>query len=229
MARRASGSLALCYLPCPCAAPVVPYRSDAEHPTQRLARSGDPLRGGHLRYPARRTLAWRRASRTAGPSTSGGRFVCRLVGSHSKPQVRAISPLPCLPAAGRAQLVQRTAQRRGGIPVKCWGWVMFYFREAGAGVAACLEMLQGLTDAGLPHPCRAPHQTRRVPRRGLLRSDRERCGQDHRLRPARRGPGQHAVVEASEEGASFREIGPVELKGVSGVVRSIPPIRRTAR
>lgn len=81
MARRASGSLALCYLPCPCAAPVVPYRSDAEHPTQRLARSGDSLRGGHLRYPARRTLAWHRASRTAGPSTSGGRFVCWLVGS----------------------------------------------------------------------------------------------------------------------------------------------------
>jgi hypothetical protein len=26
--------------PVPCAAPVVPYRSDAEHPTQRLARSG---------------------------------------------------------------------------------------------------------------------------------------------------------------------------------------------
>lgn len=67
--------------PVPCAAPVVPYRSDAEHPTQRLARSGDSLRGGHLRYPARRTLAWRRASRTAGPSTSGGRFVCWLVGS----------------------------------------------------------------------------------------------------------------------------------------------------
>jgi class 3 adenylate cyclase len=32
-----------------------------------------------------------------------------------------------------------------------------------------------------------------------------------------------------KRGASFREIGPVELKGVSGVVRSIPPIRRTAR
>jgi len=36
-----------------------------------------------VRYPARRTLAWRLASRTARPSTSGGRFVCWLVGTTS--------------------------------------------------------------------------------------------------------------------------------------------------
>jgi adenylate cyclase len=54
-------------------------------------------------------------------------------------------------AARLAQLVQRTAQRHGGKPVKWLGdGVMFYFREPAQGVVAALEMLVGVTDAGLP-------------------------------------------------------------------------------
>jgi hypothetical protein len=52
-------------------------------PTARRLRNRDYTvyaRHCRFRYPSRRTLAWRRASRTAGPSTSGGRFVCWLVG-----------------------------------------------------------------------------------------------------------------------------------------------------
>jgi hypothetical protein len=49
----------------------------------RCAASGCS-RGHHVcrfRYPSRLTLAWRLVSRTAGPSTSGGGFVCWLVGT----------------------------------------------------------------------------------------------------------------------------------------------------
>ena len=38
---------------------------------------------GRVRYPSRRTLAWRLASRIAGPSTNGGRFLCWPVGTIS--------------------------------------------------------------------------------------------------------------------------------------------------
>jgi hypothetical protein len=92
MARRASGSLALCCLPCPCAAPVAPYRSDAEASDTASCQIRGSAPRGHLRYPARRTLAWRPASRTAGPSTSGGRFVCWLVGSTTRPAYEASPP-----------------------------------------------------------------------------------------------------------------------------------------
>jgi hypothetical protein len=44
-----------------------------------LGRPGQ--HGWRLRYPSRLTLVWRLANSTAGPSTSGGRFVCWLVGS----------------------------------------------------------------------------------------------------------------------------------------------------
>jgi hypothetical protein len=46
-----------------------------------------------FRYPSRLTLAWRLASRTAGPSTSGGRFVCWPVGTTSllKPALSSIN------------------------------------------------------------------------------------------------------------------------------------------
>src|SRR5206468_7252037 len=49
------------------------------------------------------------------------------------------------------RLVQRTSVQHGGRPVKWLGdGVMLYFRDPGPGVVAALDMVDGVTDAGLP-------------------------------------------------------------------------------
>jgi hypothetical protein len=53
---------------------------------------GHRQHGRRLRYPSRLTLLWRLASRTAGPSTRGGRFVCWLVGGTDPTSLRSLSP-----------------------------------------------------------------------------------------------------------------------------------------
>jgi adenylate cyclase len=121
-----------------------------------------------------------------------------------------------------ARLVQRTSVQHGGRPVKWLGdGVMFFFPDPGPGVAAALAMVQGVTDAGLPPAHVGLHAGPVVFQEG------DYYGQTVNV-AARIGeyarPGEvlvsQEVVDASEgAGVSFREIGPVELKGVSGVVR----------
>ena len=54
-------------------------------------------------------------------------------------------------AQGLSTLVQRSAIDHGGRPVKWLGdGVMVYFRDAGPGVVAALEMVDGVVAAGLP-------------------------------------------------------------------------------
>jgi adenylate cyclase len=54
-------------------------------------------------------------------------------------------------AASLNRLVARTSQDRGGRPVKWLGdGVMVHFREPGRGVLAALEMVDGVTEVGLP-------------------------------------------------------------------------------
>jgi hypothetical protein len=54
-------------------------------------------------------------------------------------------------AAGLGRLVHRTATERGGRPVKWLGdGVMVYFRDPGPAVLAALEMVEGVSAAGLP-------------------------------------------------------------------------------
>ncbi len=117
------------------------------------------------------------------------------------------------------RLVQRTSIQHGGRPVKWLGdGVMLYFRDPGPGVVAALDMVDGVTDAGLPPAHVGLHAG------PVLFQEGDYFGQTVNLASriaeyAR--PGEvlvtQAVVDASANGgATFTEIGPVELKGVSG-------------
>jgi adenylate cyclase len=121
-----------------------------------------------------------------------------------------------------SRLVQRTSVQHGGRPVKWLGdGVMFYFPDPGPGVVAALEMVEGVTDAGLPPAHVGLHAG------PVLFQEGDYYGQTVNM-ASRIGdyarPGEvlvsQEVVDASQgAGVSFREIGPVGLKGVSGVVR----------
>ena len=119
------------------------------------------------------------------------------------------------------RLVQRISVQRGGKTIKWLGdGVMFYFDEPRDGVLAALEMVGGLARAELP-PAHVGLHTGPV-----LFQEGDYFGQTVNL-SARigeyAGPGEvlvsQAVAEASEgKGIRFGDIGPVELKGVSGPV-----------
>jgi adenylate cyclase len=120
--------------------------------------------------------------------------------------------------AGRlSRLVQKTSVRYAGKPVKWLGdGVMFYFRDPGPGVLAALDMVDDVTDAGLPPAHVGLHAG------PVLFQEGDYFGQTvnvaSRIADYAR-PGEvlvsRAVVDASGGAdASFTEIGPVELKGV---------------
>ena len=128
-------------------------------------------------------------------------------------------------AAGLAEqlgrLVQRASVKHGGRPVKWLGdGVMFFFPDPGPGVVAALEMAAGVKDAGLPSAHVGLHAG------PVIFQDGDYYGQTVNLASriadyAR--PGEvlvsQAVVDASSAApVVFREVGPVELKGVSGAV-----------
>jgi adenylate cyclase len=119
------------------------------------------------------------------------------------------------------RLVQRSSVQHGGKPIKWLGdGVMFYFGDPGAGVRAALEMVDGLAAAGLP-PCHVGLHSGPV-----LFQEGDYFGQTVNLSAriadfARAGEVlvTQAVADASREnGITFGDIGPVELKGVSGTV-----------
>jgi len=124
-------------------------------------------------------------------------------------------------AQGLATLVQRSAIEHGGRPVKWLGdGVMVYFREAGPGVVAALEMVDGVAAAGLPPAHVGLHAG------PVLFQEGDYFGQTvnvaSRIADYAR-PGEvlvtREVVEASgESGVAFTEIGPVELKGIAAPV-----------
>jgi adenylate cyclase len=126
-------------------------------------------------------------------------------------------------AATMARLVQRTSVQHGGKPIKWLGdGVMFYFGDPGPGVRAALEMVDGLAASGLP-PCHVGLSAGPV-----LFQEGDYFGQTVNLAArvadyARAGEVlvTQAVADASQQqdlGLAFVEIGPVELKGVSGTV-----------
>lgn len=117
-----------------------------------------------------------------------------------------------------SRLVQKVSVRYKGKPVKWLGdGVMFYFTDPGPGVVAALDMVDDVTDAGLPPAHVGLHAG------PVLFQEGDYFGQTVNLASriadyAR--PGEvlvsRAVVDASPGAdASFTEIGPVELKGVS--------------
>jgi adenylate cyclase len=120
-----------------------------------------------------------------------------------------------------ARLVQRTCVQHGGKPIKWLGdGVMFYFPDPGPGVRAALEMVDGLAAAGLPPAHVGLHAG------PVLFQEGDYFGQTVNLSAriadyARSGEVlvSQAVAGASQEnGIAFEDMGPVELKGVSGTV-----------
>lgn len=121
-----------------------------------------------------------------------------------------------------ARLVERTSVRHGGRPVKWLGdGVMFYFKDPGPGVVAALEMVAGVTEAGLPPAHVGLHAG------PVILQEGDYYGQTVNVasriadyaRPGEVLVSQEVVDASSGAEVAFREIGPVELKGVSGAMR----------
>ncbi len=119
-------------------------------------------------------------------------------------------------------LVQRTSIKHGGRPVKWLGdGVMFYFPNPGPGVVAALEMVGGVAEAGLPPAHVGLHAG------PLIFQEGDYYGQTVNVasriadyaRPGEVLVSQDVVDAAGGVDVVFREIGPVELKGVGGAVR----------
>jgi class 3 adenylate cyclase len=120
-----------------------------------------------------------------------------------------------------ARLVERTSMSHGGRPVKWLGdGVMLHFRDPGPGVVAALEMLAGGADAGLP-PLHAGLHAGPV-----IFQEGDYYGQTVNVasriadyaRPGEVLVSQEVVDASSDVDVAFREIGPVDLKGVAGAV-----------
>ena len=120
------------------------------------------------------------------------------------------------------RLVQRTSVKYGGRPVKWLGdGVMFFFPNPGPGVVAALDMVDGVTDAGLPPAHVGLHVGPVIFQEGDYYGATVNVAS--RIADYAR-PGEvlvsQEVVEASvETDVAFHEIGPVELKGVSGAMQ----------
>ncbi len=124
-------------------------------------------------------------------------------------------------AQGLSTLVQRSAIDHGGRPVKWLGdGVMVYFRDVGPGVLAALEMVEGVAAAGLPPAHVGLHAG------PVLFQEGDYFGQTVNLasriaeyaRPGEVLVTREVVDAAPDGGVSYRDIGPVELKGISGPV-----------
>jgi class 3 adenylate cyclase len=120
------------------------------------------------------------------------------------------------------KLVQRTAIDHGGRPIKWLGdGVMVYFREAGPGVVAALDMVDGVSSAGLPPAHVGLHAG------PVLFQEGDYFGQTVNMaariaeyaRPGEVLVTQEVVDLSADAVAAFTEIGPVELKGIAGPVR----------
>ena len=125
-------------------------------------------------------------------------------------------------AARLATLVRRSSQEHGGRPVKWLGdGVMFYFRDPGSGVLAALEMVDGVATHGLP-PARVGIRAGPV-----VFQEGDYFGRTVNIasriaeyaRPGEVLVSQEVVDAADGTPVTFTEIGPVELKGVSGTLR----------
>ena len=123
-----------------------------------------------------------------------------------------------------SRLVTRESVQHGGKPVKWLGdGVMFHFRDPGPGVVAALAMVSGIVGAGLPPAHVGLHAGPVIFQEGDYFG--QTVNMASRIADYAR-PGEvlvtRAVVEATADpaplGLAFTEIGPVELKGVSGVM-----------
>jgi adenylate cyclase len=120
------------------------------------------------------------------------------------------------------RLVHRASVRHGGRAVKWLGdGVMLHFPDPGHGVTAAIEMGTDVTDAGLPPAHIGLHAG------PVIFQEGDYYGQTVNVaaRIAEYAPPGAVIVSQEVVDASvgaeavFREIGPVELKGVAGAVR----------
>jgi adenylate cyclase len=130
------------------------------------------------------------------------------------------------------RLVTRSTLERGGKPVKWLGdGVMVYFRDPGPGVVAALDMVDGVAAAGLPPAHVGLHAG------PVLFQQGDYFGQTVNLaariadyaRPGEVLVTQEVVDQSAGISARFTEIGPVELKGISGPVQLHAAHRGKAR
>ncbi len=124
-------------------------------------------------------------------------------------------------AATVARLVRRSSVRHGGRPIKWLGdGVMIYFGDPGPAVRAALDMVDGLAAAGLPPAHVGLHAG------PVLFQEGDYFGQTVNLssriadyaRPGEVLVSREVADASQEKGITFGDIGPVELKGVSGTV-----------
>jgi adenylate cyclase len=120
------------------------------------------------------------------------------------------------------RLVQRTSIKHGGRPVKWLGdGVMLFFPNPGPGVVAALEMAEGVVEAGLPPAHVGLHAG------PVIFQEGDYYGQTVNVasriaayaRPGEVLVSQEVVDTSVGTAVAFREIGPVELKGVAGAMR----------
>ena len=118
-------------------------------------------------------------------------------------------------------LVQRTSVAHGGRPVKWLGdGVMIFFPNPGRGVLAALEMVVRVAEAGLPPAHVGLHAG------PLIFQEGDYYGQTVNLasriadyaRPGEVLVTQEVVDSSGGADVVFRDIGPVELKGVGGAI-----------
>jgi class 3 adenylate cyclase len=127
------------------------------------------------------------------------------------------------------RLVSRSALENDGRPVKWLGdGVMVYYRSPGAGVRSALDMVDGVASVGLPPAHVGLHAG------PVLFQEGDYFGRTVNMasriaeyaRPGEVLVTQEVVAESSgEEDVAFREIGPVELKGIGGAVHLHAAVR----
>lgn len=125
-------------------------------------------------------------------------------------------------ARSLASLVQKNSVRYGGKAVKFLGdGVMFHFPEPGKGVLAALDMVEAAVSVGLPPAHVGLHAG------PVLFQEGDYFGRTVNIsariadyaRPGEVLVSQEVVDASGDLELAFTEIGPVELKGVSGAVR----------
>jgi adenylate cyclase len=121
-----------------------------------------------------------------------------------------------------ATLVRRSAREHGGTPVKWLGdGVMFYFRDPADAVQAAVEMVEVVGQNGLPPAHVGIHAGPVIFQEGdyFGRTVNLAARIADYARPGEVLVSQEVVDAAAGGSVIFTEIGPVELKGVSGSLR----------
>jgi adenylate cyclase len=125
-------------------------------------------------------------------------------------------------ASRLGRLVRRSSSQHGGKPIKWLGdGVMFFFREPGAGVAAALDMVEGAQAAGLPPAHVGLHSGPVLFQEGdyFGRTVNVAARIADYARPGEVLVSQEVLDSSDRTDVFFKEIGPVELKGVAGPIR----------